>query len=56
LLLQLFLVLPGLRLCFVLVLPCSLALGILAEPLTVSLFQYGQFDAHDALMRDASST
>ena len=40
----------GLRLCFVLVLPCSLALGILAEPLTVSLFQYGQFDAHDALM------
>ncbi|MCT7094664.1 lipid II flippase MurJ, partial [Salmonella enterica] len=24
----------GLRLCFVLVLPCSLALGILAEPLT----------------------
>lgn len=40
----------GLRLCFVLVLPCALALGILAEPLTVSLFQYGQFDAHDALM------
>ena len=33
-----------------LVLPCSLALGILAEPLTVSLFQYGQFGAHDALM------
>jgi putative peptidoglycan lipid II flippase len=40
----------GLRLCFVLVLPCTLALGILAKPLTVSLFQYGQFDAHDALM------
>ena len=40
----------GLRLCFVLVLPCSLALGILAEPLTVSLFQYGQFSAFDALM------
>ncbi|GAB7528823.1 murein biosynthesis integral membrane protein MurJ [Pseudomonas sp. 3A(2025)] len=40
----------GLRLCFVLVLPCTLALGLLAEPLTVSLFQYGQFDAHDAAM------
>jgi putative peptidoglycan lipid II flippase len=40
----------GLRLCFVLVLPCTLALGILAKPLTVSLFQYGQFDANDALM------
>ena len=40
----------GLRLCFVLVLPCSLALAILAEPLTVSLFQYGQFSAFDASM------
>ncbi|WP_109513942.1 murein biosynthesis integral membrane protein MurJ [Pseudomonas ovata] len=40
----------GLRLCFVLVLPCTLALGLLAEPLTVSLFQYGRFDAHDAAM------
>ena len=40
----------GLRLCFVLVLPCSLALAILAEPLTVSLFQYGQFSALDAAM------
>jgi len=40
----------GLRLCFVLVLPCTLALGILAEPLTVSLFQYGKFDALDAAM------
>jgi putative peptidoglycan lipid II flippase len=40
----------GLRLCFVLVLPCTLALGLLAEPLTVSLFQYGKFDALDAAM------
>ncbi|MFC0709832.1 murein biosynthesis integral membrane protein MurJ [Azorhizophilus paspali] len=40
----------GLRLCFLLVLPCALALAILAEPLTVSLFQYGRFTAHDALM------
>ncbi|RMN56601.1 Protein MurJ -like protein [Pseudomonas amygdali pv. hibisci] len=40
----------GLRLCFVLVLPCTLALGLLAEPLTVSLFQYGRFDALDSAM------
>ena len=40
----------GLRLCFLLVLPCSAALALLSEPLTVSLFQYGRFDAHDALM------
>ncbi|MDR3452687.1 MAG: murein biosynthesis integral membrane protein MurJ, partial [Rhodoferax sp.] len=40
----------GLRLCFVLVLPCSLALAILSEPLTVALFQYGKFSAFDAAM------
>ncbi|PAU66050.1 murein biosynthesis integral membrane protein MurJ [Pseudomonas sp. PIC25] len=40
----------GLRLCFLLVLPCAVALALLAEPLTVSLFQYGKFSAHDALM------
>ncbi|MDF2489214.1 MAG: rane protein, partial [Pseudomonas sp.] len=40
----------GLRLCFLLVLPCTLALGILAEPLTVALFQYGKFTAVDAAM------
>lgn len=40
----------GLRLCFLLVLPCTLALGILAEPLTVALFQYGKFSAFDAAM------
>ncbi|MDR0208985.1 MAG: murein biosynthesis integral membrane protein MurJ [Pseudomonas putida] len=40
----------GLRLCFLLVLPCTLALGILAEPLTVALFQYGKFTAFDAAM------
>ncbi|MCF5505211.1 lipid II flippase MurJ, partial [Pseudomonas syringae] len=34
----------------VLVLPCTLALGLLAEPLTVSLFQYGKFDALDSAM------
>lgn len=40
----------GLRLCFLLALPCAVALGLLAEPLTVSLFQYGKFQAFDALM------
>lgn len=40
----------GLRLCFLLVLPCTLAMAILAEPLTVALFQYGKFTAHDAAM------
>ena len=40
----------GLRLCFLLALPSAVALGILAKPLTISLFQYGKFTAFDALM------
>ncbi|RXK32889.1 murein biosynthesis integral membrane protein MurJ [Arsenophonus endosymbiont of Bemisia tabaci Asia II 3] len=40
----------GLWLCFLLALPCAIALAILAEPLTVSLFQYGNFTAYDAVM------
>lgn len=40
----------GLRLCFMLALPSSVALAILAHPLTVALFQYGKFSAFDALM------
>ena len=40
----------GLRLCFLLVLPCTLALALIAEPLIVSLFQYGKFTAHDSAM------
>lgn len=40
----------GLRLCFILALPSSVALGILAHPLTVALFQYGKFSALDTLM------
>lgn len=40
----------GLRLCFLLVLPCTFALAILSEPLTVALFQYGKFTAFDAAM------
>ncbi|WP_252272640.1 murein biosynthesis integral membrane protein MurJ [Pseudomonas subflava] len=40
----------GLRLSFLLALPCTLALAIIAEPLIVSLFQYGKFTAHDSAM------
>ena len=40
----------GLRLCFLLALPSAVALGILAKPLTVALFQYGKFTAFDAAM------
>jgi putative peptidoglycan lipid II flippase len=40
----------GLRLCLLLALPCAVALALLAEPLTVALFQYGHFSAHDAQM------
>lgn len=40
----------GLRLSLLLALPCAVALGILSKPLIVSLFQYGQFSNHDALM------
>ncbi|UVK77975.1 MAG: putative lipid II flippase MurJ [Sodalis sp. Fse] len=40
----------GLRLCFMLALPSSVALGILAKPFTIALFQYGNFSAFDALM------
>jgi putative peptidoglycan lipid II flippase len=40
----------GLRLCFLLAVPSAVALGILAKPLTVSLFQYGKFTAFDAAM------
>lgn len=42
----------GLRLCFLLALPCAVALGLLAEPLTISLFQYGKFQAFDAWMTE----
>ncbi|WMY95178.1 MAG: murein biosynthesis integral membrane protein MurJ [Arsenophonus sp.] len=40
----------GLKLCFLLALPCSIALAILAHPLTVSLFQYGNFTSYDSIM------
>ncbi|WMY95663.1 MAG: murein biosynthesis integral membrane protein MurJ [Arsenophonus sp.] len=40
----------GLKLCFLLALPCSIVLAILAHPLTVSLFQYGNFTSYDSIM------
>lgn len=40
----------GLRLCLMLVLPCAVALALIAKPLIGALFQYGAFSAHDAAM------
>lgn len=36
----------GLRLTFMLALPCAVALVTLSEPLTATLYHYGKFDAH----------
>ncbi|MCR3756382.1 MAG: putative lipid II flippase MurJ [Candidatus Westeberhardia cardiocondylae] len=40
----------GLRLCFILGIPSAISLIILANPLIVTLFQYGQFSSFDTLM------
>ncbi|HET9699607.1 MAG TPA: murein biosynthesis integral membrane protein MurJ [Burkholderiales bacterium] len=40
----------GLRLTFLLTVPAALALAILAVPLLSTLFQHGEFSAHDVLM------
>ena len=40
----------GLRLTFVLALPCAAALALLAVPLISTLFHHGAFTAHDAMM------
>ncbi|MCR3754837.1 MAG: putative lipid II flippase MurJ [Candidatus Westeberhardia cardiocondylae] len=40
----------GLRICFILGFPSAIILGILAHPLIVTLFQYGQFSSFDTLM------
>ena len=40
----------GLRLVFVLSLPCMAGLALMSEPLTALLFNYGRFDAHDVAM------
>lgn len=39
----------GLRLCFMLALPCAVALGVLSKPLITALFQYGEFTAYDSV-------
>ena len=44
----------GLRLTFLLALPCAAALAVIALPLVTALFQYGRFSSADAwLTRDA---
>ena len=40
----------ALRLTVVIVLPATLALVVLSEPLTIAIFHYGQFDARDVHM------
>lgn len=40
----------GLRLALLLALPAAIALALLGEPLTIALYQYGQFTAHDSEM------
>ncbi len=42
----------GLRLTFILAAPAALALAVLAAPLVVTLFYYGKFNVHDALMTE----
>lgn len=42
----------GLRLTFILAAPAAVALAVLAAPLVISLFHYGKFTAHDALMTE----
>ncbi|VFP85827.1 murein biosynthesis integral membrane protein MurJ [Candidatus Erwinia haradaeae] len=44
----------GLRLCFLLAVPGSVALCILAKPLTIVLFQYGKFTSFDVIMTQRS--
>lgn len=40
----------GLRLTFLLALPAAVAMAVLAEPITATLFHYGKFDAHSLEM------
>lgn len=40
----------GLRLCIILALPATVALGIISGPLICALFEYGKFTATDTLM------
>lgn len=40
----------GLRLCFLLALPCAVGLATLSTPLTATLFHYGKFDSTSVTM------
>ncbi|WP_159715301.1 murein biosynthesis integral membrane protein MurJ [Blochmannia endosymbiont of Camponotus nipponensis] len=40
----------GIRLCYILSLPSAIILGVLSEPLIVTLFKYGKFLEFDVLM------
>jgi len=40
----------GLRLCIILALPASVALGVISKPLISALFEYGKFTYHDTFM------
>ena len=44
----------GLRWCFLIGLPASVALILLAEPLVATIFQYGAFTAYDVVMAGQS--
>ncbi|WP_028454306.1 murein biosynthesis integral membrane protein MurJ [Chitinilyticum litopenaei] len=46
----------GLRLCLLLCLPATIALGLLAEPLILTVFQSGKFTLHDAQMTQQALT
>lgn len=40
----------GIRLCLLLALPATVGLGLLAKPLTMTLFMHGKFTMHDVTM------
>lgn len=40
----------GIRLCLLLALPATVGLGLLARPLTMTLFMHGKFNLHDVTM------
>ncbi|WP_028452732.1 murein biosynthesis integral membrane protein MurJ [Chitinilyticum aquatile] len=46
----------GLRLCLLLCLPATIALGLLAKPLILTVFQSGKFTLHDAVMTQQALT
>ena len=40
----------GIKLCLLLSIPATISLAILSKPLTMTLFMYGKFEYHDAVM------